>query len=82
MSGDTSKSWASDIGQRVLREEIERLEARLCAAEDSDRHEIRVIVLKEMVRARYDASHHTPDVIAKNVATANAYAEAFYPGAK
>jgi hypothetical protein len=46
------------------------------------RHEVRLTVLKEMVRARYDASHHSPDIIASNVATANAYAEALYPEAK
>ena len=43
------------------------------------RHEIRCLVLKELVRARYDASLHTPDIISKNVAAAKAYADAMCP---
>jgi len=46
------------------------------------KHDIICLVLKEMIRARYDHSHHTPEIIAKNVATARAYAEKVYPEAK
>ena len=81
MNVESSKLWAAEVAERVLRGEIADLQARLDDICEANRHEIICIVLKE-IRARYDSSHHSPDVIAKNAATAKAYANAVYPEAK
>jgi len=71
-----------EIETRVMFDRIAQLEAELANVREQRRHEIACVVLTEMIRARYDHSHHTPDVIAKNIGTAKAYAEKLYPEAK
>jgi len=56
---------------------VSDMRARL--ATERCRHEVRCLVLKELVRARYDAGLHTTDIVLKNVAVAKAYADAMCP---